>query len=97
VGCQRWRFCAKNPEYRFDLCVNLVFWCSGLALAKMRFLFWGAAFLSEKSRIPFLGLIRFSRTSIAAGTSGGGCGAYLSTQRAGFQPQVPNPKSPEAR
>jgi hypothetical protein len=25
--CRRWRFWAKNPEYRFDSCV---FWCSGI-------------------------------------------------------------------
>jgi hypothetical protein len=33
-----WRFWAKNPEYRFDSCGILVFWYSGLAPLKTRFL-----------------------------------------------------------
>ncbi len=30
VRCGRWRFCAKNPEYRFGSCGILVFWYSGI-------------------------------------------------------------------
>ncbi len=30
VRHRRWRFCAKNPEYRFGLCGILVFWYSGI-------------------------------------------------------------------
>ncbi len=40
VRCRRWRFCAKNPEYRFGSCGILVFWYSGLAPRKT--LFFGA-------------------------------------------------------
>ena len=58
-------FARKTQNTISGMCGILVFWCSGLALVRMRFLFWRAAFLSEKPRIPSLGLI--SRTSIAAG------------------------------
>ncbi len=39
-GCGRWRFCAKNPEYRLGhmwYSGVLVFWYSGLAPRKTRF------------------------------------------------------------
>ncbi len=40
VRCRRWRFCTKNPEYRFGhmwYSGVLVFWYSGLAPRKTRF------------------------------------------------------------
>ncbi len=40
VRCRRWRFCKKNPEYRFGhmwYSGVLVFWYSGLAPRKTRF------------------------------------------------------------
>jgi hypothetical protein len=51
VGGQ-WRFWPKNPEYQFVIHGILVFWYSGLAALKTRFLSWEVAFLRKKSRIP---------------------------------------------